>query len=73
MNAATQYIELFETERQLIDSHAPAPLNALRDTAAEAFRRLGFPSRKVERYKYTDVDEAFAPNYGQARCGTVSD
>ena len=64
MNAATQYIELFETERQLIDSHAPAPLNALRDTAAEAFRRLGFPSRKVERYKYTDVDEAFAPNYG---------
>ncbi len=26
--------------------------------------RLGFPSRKVERYRYTDVAEAFAPNYG---------
>ena len=64
MNAATQYIELFEAERQRIDSHAPAPLNDRRPFAAEAFRRLGFPSRKVERYKYTDVSEAFAPNYG---------
>lgn len=25
---------------------------------------MGFPSRKVERYKYTDVAAAFAPNYG---------
>ena len=64
MNAATQYIELFEAERQRIDSHATAPLNDRRPFAAEAFRRLGFPSRKVERYKYTDVSEAFAPNYG---------
>ena len=64
MNAATQYIELFEAERQRINDHAPAPLNDRRSAAAEALRRLGFPSRKVERYKYTDVDEAFAPNYG---------
>lgn len=64
MNAATQYIELFEAERLRIDSHAPAPLNERRAAAAEAFRHLGFPSRKVERYKYTDVAEAFAPDYG---------
>ncbi len=39
-------------------------LNARRDEAAAAFERLGFPSQKVERYKYTDVAAAFAPNYG---------
>ena len=25
---------------------------------------MGFPSKKVERYRYTDVEAAFAPNYG---------
>ena len=40
-------------------------MNAQRDAA---FARLssngGFPTRKVERYKYTDVDSLFAPDYG---------
>ena len=64
MKDISQYIELFRTERALLDSHSPALLNAHRDEAAEAFMRLGFPSKKVERYRYTDVAEAFAPNYG---------
>ena len=64
MKDISQYIELFRTERALLDSHSPALLNAHRDEAAEAFMCLGFPSRKVERYRYTDVAEAFAPNYG---------
>lgn len=64
MNAASQYIHLFSNEHQRIDAGAPAPMNALRDKAFAAFQRLGFPSQHVERYKYTDVAEAFAPNYG---------
>ena len=39
-------------------------MNARREAAAEALQRLGFPTQKVERYKYTDVAAAFAPNYG---------
>ena len=39
-------------------------LNAVRDAAFENFRRLGFPSRKVERYKYTDMSAIFEPDYG---------
>ena len=39
-------------------------MNAQREAAAEALQRLGFPTQKVERYKYTDVAAAFAPNYG---------
>lgn len=39
-------------------------MNAVRDEAFEDFKRQGFPSRKVERYKYTDMDKLFAPDYG---------
>ena len=59
-----QYIDLYTQARQLIMDHAPAPMNAVRDRAFDDFRRLGFPSRKVERYKYTDVEKLFAPDYG---------
>ena len=59
-----QYIELYEQARQLIFSHAPASMNAVRDQAFEDFRKQGFPSQKVERYKYTDVGRLFEPDYG---------
>ncbi|MBO4800809.1 MAG: Fe-S cluster assembly protein SufD [Bacteroidaceae bacterium] len=64
MKDISQYLELFRTERDLIDAHSVPALNALRDEAAAAFERMGFPSKKVERYRYTDVATAFAPNYG---------
>ena len=64
MKDISQYLELFRTERDLIDAHSVPALNALRDEAAAAFERMGFPSKKVERYRYTDVAAAFAPNYG---------
>ena len=64
MKGTDQYIELWRAERNRIDSHAPAALNERREAAATAFERLGFPSQKVERYKYTDVSKVFAPNYG---------
>lgn len=64
MNAEAQYIELFSAERQRIDAHSTAPLNARRQAAFEAFVRQGFPTQKTERYKYTDIPAAFSPNYG---------
>ena len=39
-------------------------MNALRDQAFDDFRRRGFPSRKVERYKYTDLQRLFEPDFG---------
>ena len=59
-----QYIELYEQARQMIFSHAPEAMNAVRDQAFEDFRRQGFPSKQVERYKYTDIQKLFAPDYG---------
>ena len=59
-----QYVELYQQARQLIMDHAPEAMNAVRDQAFEDFRRQGFPSKKVERYKYTDMQQLFAPDYG---------
>ena len=64
MQSEQQYIELYEQVRELICSHAPEAMNAVRDEAFEDFRRQGFPSKKVERYKYTDMQKLFAPDYG---------
>ena len=64
MSSEQQYIELYEQARQVIFDHAPEAMNAVRDEAFEAFRRQGFPSKKVERYKYTDIQKLFAPDYG---------
>ena len=64
MNSEKQYIELYEQARPTIFSHAPEAMNAVRDEAFSDFRRQGFPSRKVERYKYTDLQALFAPDYG---------
>ena len=64
MSSEQQYIELYEQAAGMIRSHAPEALNAVRDEAFENFKRQGFPSKKVERYKYTDIQKLFEPDYG---------
>lgn len=64
MNPEKQYIDLYEQCREMINGHSVAPLNALREQAYEDLKRMGFPTQRMERYKYTDVASAFAPDYG---------
>ena len=64
MNSEQQYIDLYQQARQMIFDHAPEAMNAVRDKAFEDFKVQGFPSKKVERYKYTDIQKLFAPDYG---------
>lgn len=64
MKSEQQYLDLFTHFEKAIERPSAAVMNAPRRQAFEDFRRLGFPSRKEERYKYTDVDEAFAPDFG---------
>jgi len=64
MQSEKQYIDLYRQCRDLIMAHSAEPLNAVRDAAFADFERQGFPSRKVERYKYTDMSQLFAPDYG---------
>ena len=64
MNSERQYIELYKQARQMIFDHAPEAMNAVRDQAFDDFKAQGFPSKKVERYKYTDIQKLFEPDYG---------
>ncbi|WP_288280332.1 Fe-S cluster assembly protein SufD [uncultured Prevotella sp.] len=64
MQSEQQYIELYNEAREMIFSHAPEAMNAVRDEAFEDFRKQGFPSKKVERYKYTDIQKLFEPDFG---------
>ena len=64
MNAEKQYIELYEQAREMICEHSSDVMNAQREAAFKRFASNGFPTKKVERYKYTDMQELFAPDYG---------
>jgi Fe-S cluster assembly protein SufD len=64
MNSEKQYIDLYGEARQMIFDHAAPVLNAVRDQAFEDFKVQGIPTKKVERYKYTDMQQLFEPDYG---------
>jgi len=64
LTSEKQYIELYEQCRQMISKHSSEVMNAQRDAAFERFKQGGFPTRKVERYKYTDIAKIFEPDYG---------
>ena len=59
-----QYIDLYREQRDLICDNSAEAMNAVRDAAFEDFQRLGLPTKKVERYRYTDIPKIFAPDYG---------
>lgn len=64
MGSEKQYIDLYRETAGMIKSHSADVLNGVRDKAFEDFCRQGFPSRKVERYRYTDMSKLFEPDYG---------
>ena len=64
MPSEQQYIALYEDCRDLLFQHSAAPMNALREQAFDDFCRLGLPTKKVERYRYTDMQTLFAPDFG---------
>lgn len=66
MSAEKQYIDFFGEVRDTIAARSCAEMNEQRESAFEAFSAQGFPSPKVERYRYAKVDADFSPNYGIA-------
>ena len=64
IGVGAQYIDLYQQACDLICQHSSDVMNAQRDDAFEQFKSKGFPTRKEERYKYTNVQELFAPDYG---------
>lgn len=60
----SQYIDIFNQYRGVIDGKSAQGLNNLRDKALEAFKQQGFPTKKQEEYHYLDVAAEFMPDYG---------
>ena len=66
MSAARQYIDFLREVQGSITSRSCAEMNAQREAALQTFSAQGFPSQKVERYRYAKVEADFSPNYGIA-------
>ena len=64
MSSEKQYIDLYNGYRQMIRERSSEVMNAVRDKAFDDFQQLGFPSKKVERYKYIDIQKIFEPDFG---------
>lgn len=64
MNSHQQYIDLYQTCADMVCAGSCAPMNAPRAEALARLSATGLPGTKVERYKYTDAAEAFAPDFG---------
>lgn len=64
MQSEKQYIDLYNETQGMIKQYSCDVLNKVRDKAFEDFKAQGFPTKKVERYKYTDIPKLFAPDYG---------
>ena len=61
-----QYIDFYSEVRETIKSRSCDEMNAQREEALQTFSAQGFPSPKVERYRYAKVEADFSPNYGIA-------
>ena len=64
MQAIQQYIDLYNQQREVIDGHSAAVLNALRPEALQQVMTAGLPTTRDEEYKHTDLEAAYAPDYG---------
>ena len=64
MRAEQQYIDLFSQCEAMICKHSAEVLNAPRAQAFADFERLGFPTRKQEKYKYIDASKLIEHDYG---------
>lgn len=64
MSVEQQYIDLFSQTQEMICNHSPAVMNAPRAAAFAYFEQLGLPTRKLEKYKYTDISKYFETDYG---------
>lgn len=62
--ALKQYIELFDSNREVIDSNSSAALNRCRQEAAEILRDMQLPRKGSENYEIIDLPAILGFDYG---------
>ena len=56
-------LDLYHTNHETLKSSSPDYINIIREKAIEQFKKLGFPDKKNENYKYTDLKKEFDNGY----------
>lgn len=64
MSSLTQYLDLYRQHSHLLAEGSCEVLNAPRQAAAQWLSTQQLPTKRVERYKYTNADAAFSPDFG---------
>lgn len=64
MKQEQSYIGLYNEHHELIKKNSSGVMNGFRDEAFEQFKRLGFPTNELEKYKYTDLRNSLDLDYG---------
>lgn len=59
-----QYIDLYKAHHSMIKEYAASVMNTSRDASFALFEKLGFPTTKLENYKYTDLKDVLSLDYG---------
>ncbi len=64
MSQEQQYIDIFNSNRRLIEEPCADILNSEREKAFQIFCRSGFPTPKDEEWLHTGIAKQFDENYG---------
>lgn len=65
MNSLQQYIDIYKSQRHVIESHSSDALNRRRQKALEELEKAGdLPQKGSEGYEKTDLRAMYAPDYG---------
>lgn len=64
MSSLQQYLDLYAAQGETLCGASCAAMNAAREAALAGLQQHGLPTSRNERYKYTDVEAALAPDYG---------
>ncbi len=63
-NPLSQYIELYQGQRPLIEKNSAEPLDSLRHQAMKRLEDCALPTKGSENYEIIDIPELLAPDYG---------
>lgn len=63
-DSTQQYISLYTECREMLFAHSCDVMNSAREGALSTLQSHPLPSRRQEEYRYTDMQEFFAPDLG---------
>jgi len=59
-----QYLDIYNQHHESIKEHSAPVMNTSRDASFKLFEKLGFPTPRLENYKYSDLKEPLSVDYG---------